>query len=200
MKAWRLLWRLIAYRPLLCLFIVGTTVLKYALELLPGLLLREIFNILTRNEPVGAGIWTLVALLVASRPVDGALYWLRYLGYLPLGNTFRALLRQNLYDQILQRPGAQALLDSSGEVISRFRDDVEHIWDFFIVLADLIGTGIVAAVALALMMRVNLLITLLVCIPFAGVTALAQSATQRVGRYRHWSNGEYPQTMSYAAG
>jgi len=178
------LWRLIAYKPWLFLLGLGLTILQYVPELLLGLLLREVFNILTGNEPVGAGIWTLVALLVALRPANLVFYWLRQFFGLDFVIRVEALIKRNLYEQVLLRPGARPLPDSPGEALSRFGDDVEHIWGLYYSLADTISAGITAAVALALMARVNLFITVAVCLPFIGVTALAQSATRRIGKYR----------------
>jgi len=180
----RLLWRLIAYKPWLFLLGLGLTILQYVPELLPGLLLREVFNILTGNEPVGASVWTLVALLVALRPVKFVTCWLRLFFSLAFVIRVEALIKRNLYEQILLRPGARSLPDSPGEALSRFGDDVEHIWQLYYSLVDTISTGITAAVALALMARVNLFITIAVCLPFIGVTALAQSAARRIGKYR----------------
>lgn len=184
MKNRRLLWRLIAYKPCLFLLGLGATVLQYVPELLPGLLLREVFNILTGNEPVGASIWTLVALLVALRPVKFVFYWLCMFFGLDFVIRIEALIKRNLYEQILLRPGARSLPDSPGEALSRFGDDVEHIWELYYSFVDTISAGITAAVALALMARVNLFITVAVCLPFVGVTALAQSAARRIGKYR----------------
>jgi ATP-binding cassette subfamily B protein len=180
----RLLWRLIAYKPWLFMLGLGATTLQYVPELLPGLLLRAVFNILAGNELVGASVWTLVALLVALRPAKFVFYWLRQFFGLTFVIRVEVLIKRNLYEQILLQPGAWSLPDSPGEALSRFGDDVEHIWELYYSFVDAISAGITAAVALVLMARVNPFITVAVCLPFIGVTALAQSAARRIGKYR----------------
>ena len=49
------------------------------------------------------------------------------------------LLQRNMLATILQRPGAQALPESPGEAISRFRDDAEQAEDAISWTLDTIG-------------------------------------------------------------
>jgi len=95
-----------------------------------------------------------------------------------------ALLRKNLFEYILQRPGARAVPGSPGEAISRFRDDVEEIAHFMAESLILLGFGTFALVALVVMMRINARITVTVFLPLAIVVAVANAASRSVEKYR----------------
>jgi ATP-binding cassette subfamily B protein len=95
-----------------------------------------------------------------------------------------ALLRKNLFEYILQRPGARAVPGSPGEAISRFRDDVAEISNFMAESLILLGFGTFALVALVVMLRINARITVVVFLPLVVVVAAANAASRSVERYR----------------
>ena len=70
------------------------------------------------------------------------------IGGMELISRIEALLRKNLFEHILQRPGARAVPGSPGEAISRFRDDVAEISNFMAESLILLGFGTFALVAL----------------------------------------------------
>ena len=41
--------------------------------------------------------------------------------------TFATLLRKNVFDHVLDQPGNRALPESTGEAVTRFREDVDYI-------------------------------------------------------------------------
>lgn len=61
--------------------------------------------------------------------------------YFSFRYTIAALLRVNLFEHIMNRPGARALPSSPGEAISRFREDVDEIAFFMAELLILLGFG-----------------------------------------------------------
>ena len=63
MRTWRFLWGLIRYRPGLYLADVVIWTLFFASPLVPGLITREIFNVLTGDAQATFGVWGLLALL-----------------------------------------------------------------------------------------------------------------------------------------
>ena len=83
----------------------------------------------------------------------------------PFVLTSMALLQQNLLAGILRRPGASALPASPGEAISRFRDDVNETAEFMIGVNDLIALSAFTVVALGVMLRTDVTITLVVFLP-----------------------------------
>ena len=74
---------------------------------------------------------------------------------------------RNLFASILRRSGADPLPVSPGEAINRFRNDVAETADFPTWLPDIGGKVIAAVVAIVIMARINLTITLVIFVPLA---------------------------------
>jgi ATP-binding cassette subfamily B protein len=85
---------------------------------------------------------------------------------------------------VLRRPGAGALTRPTGETLSVLRDDVGLAEETVDSTVDLIGEALFAAVALAILLRVNAVVALCVFLPLAAVVGMAQAATARVERDR----------------
>ena len=68
-----------------------------------------------------------------------------------------SLLRRNLFAHLLQQPGAKPLPQSPSEAISRFRDDIKTVENLVSSTANPIGQLIFIIVAVAVMIRINLL-------------------------------------------
>src|SRR6476659_6436058 len=115
MKTWRLLIQLVRYRPWLYLASATLWNVYFVLPLVPGLITREIFDLLTGNAQVGIGLWGLIALLVTVELARNSITYLGAAMDVTFQYTFAALLRKNLLERILERPGAHALANSPGE-------------------------------------------------------------------------------------
>jgi len=162
LKTWPFNWRLMTYRP--GSFSVHSLfhMLFFAAQVVPGLIVKGVFDTLTGAAPATVNLWALIALYISAE-----------LGRLSLsfadiwtGTTFRytvgALLRRNLFASILRRPGAKTLPVSSGDAVNRFDDDVAETADFPTWLPDQAGQGIAFVLAVIIMASINLLITLVV--------------------------------------
>jgi ATP-binding cassette subfamily B protein len=97
------------------------------------------------------------------------------------------LLRQNMLQCILNRPGAQAIPGSPGEAISTFRDDPAVIEDLLSELVDQITIFLHITIAVAIMLRINPRVTLLALVPLIAVIAGTRLAYSRIGQYREAS-------------
>jgi ATP-binding cassette subfamily B protein len=175
---------MIRYRPWLYLADALFWTMIHAIPIVPGLIAREFFNTLTGNAQVGFGLWELIALLLMSALAQVVLILGGLLVDILHRFTMSALLRRNLLEHILQRPGARAILDSPGEAISRFRDDAQQVEDAISWTLDMIGLAAFAISAIVVLLRINPQITLLVFMPLIGVIAIAQIGSARVERYR----------------
>jgi ATP-binding cassette, subfamily B, bacterial len=184
----RQLWSLVSFRPWLYgasgLF---ASVLFYIFPLFPGLIVQRFFNDLTGHAAARLDLWTLMALLVATalgRVVSlSAAAAFETTVIMSVG----ALLRRNLFDRILERPGARAVPYSAGEAISRFRDDVNAVSRFLTWTFDPIGQMLVAGFALFILIRINPLVTLSVFLPLMVVLTIVNMANKRIQRYRRAS-------------
>lgn len=183
MKTYQVAWRLIQYRPDIYLvnFVLWTAF--RLLPTVPGLVSREVFNNLTQAATARFDVTTAIVLLVAAGLSRIVLLFSVATADVLQGFVPSNLLRRNLLERILNRPGARPVPGSPGEAISQFRDDVDQIVGMVGSTIDLIGSLVFAVVALWMLLRINVTITLLVFIPLALISNLANRATSRITAY-----------------
>src|SRR5207237_1596429 len=95
-----------------------------------------------------------------------------------------ALLRRNMLARILERPGAKPLLASSGEAISRFRNDVDEVTGYLSWTLDPIGQVLTLGLGLGILARIDAAITLFTFVPLVLVIAVVNQMQHRVREYR----------------
>lgn len=152
--------------------------------LLPGPIARAFFDALTGSAALPGGTSGIVALL-AVLALGQAVLWL-VAGYVEIVFRFlvAALLRQNLLEHLLDRPGALPLPTSIGETINRFRDDVDVAEDSLDWTDEIVGQGVVALVAFAVLLATNAPIALAVVAPLVFVIVVARRFSAAIARYR----------------
>jgi ATP-binding cassette, subfamily B, bacterial len=180
------LWRIMRYdwwnftaHSVLC--IIG-----FGLQVVPGLVVKQIFDTISGAAPSTRGadlLWGLIALYVGVEVARVLLL----LGSEYYGWSFRlvvsALLRSNLFSAILRRSSDQALPISSGEAVNRFRTDIGEVSDFPLWLPDQIGKWVAAVIAVVIMARINLTITLVIFVPLVSIIILTRLAWGRIINY-----------------
>jgi ATP-binding cassette subfamily B protein len=183
MSGLRYLWRLILFRPWLYLLNAVLWTLIYAGPMVPGLLLREFFNTLT-EDGARFSVTTLVVLMIAQAAARVVLNLsgMAADAFHRFGTS--ALLRRNLLERILERPGARAIDQSQGEALNRFRDDGQYAEDFVDWTLDLFGSGVFAVAVFLLLLSIDARITLFVFVPLVIVIAAAQLLSGAMERYR----------------
>ncbi|MEZ4727681.1 MAG: ABC transporter ATP-binding protein [Caldilineaceae bacterium] len=158
-------WALIRKRPLAYLgYTIGWSLFSL-LYLVPGLVEQRIFDTLTGARAATQSVWTLLAFFVTAEVVRVLARYVVYRSDLVFQESLRNMLRLNLLQAVLQRPGALPLPLSTGEAISRFNNDVAEVKDFPLWFPDMLGKLLFAAVALVIMARINLTMTLVAVIP-----------------------------------
>ena len=187
MKAYQFMWRMMRYRPGLYAANAILWSMVHLFPLVPGLIAREILDTLTGDARLSLGIAGLIALLLGVALAQVMTVYAGANTDIRHRFTMSALLRRNLLERVLQRPGARAVPDSPGEAISRFRDDAEQAEDAISWTLDTIGQVLFAAGAIAVLLNIEARITLLVFLPFVGVVALAHLASRRIELYRRGS-------------
>ncbi len=171
------MWRLLCFRPWLWFFnAVGVLVVMAGFQAM-GLMLREFFNLLSGDEQAGFGFWTIVVLIMVS----GAARVFGMFGLIrtnvPLMFSISALLQHNMLSRILKRPGADALAESPGEAVSRFRGDVDLLRFFLLMVNDLIGWMVFSVAATGVMLYINAKIAAVAFLPLVAVIFLTHKAT-----------------------
>lgn len=186
-ETWRIIWRTIRYRPRLWTTNLLAMLAVMTVAQAPGLIMREFFNLLTGSAPARFDLWGLVVLLFVAEIGDVVGIWGLIRTNVPFFVHSMTLLRKNLLRHILHRPGARALPDSPGEAISRFRGDVFEIPLFALWLNDVQGMLVFSAIALLIMLSINVQITLVALLPFVVVGFIANAATSQIEKYRRAS-------------
>ncbi|NPV09456.1 MAG: ABC transporter ATP-binding protein [Anaerolineae bacterium] len=176
--------RLFSYR--LGLLILNSCIwsLWHLLPLLVGLLTAAFFDALTGQAQAGPNVWTLVTLV-------GLVYAAR-LGAFAFGlpRFFRfyfaiqALVRRNLLHWTLLGPGSHPLPESGSEAVTRFRDDVVDVADYADAWVDVVGILLYTVIALAIMLRIDALITVVVSVPVLSMAAISNRMSRSLRRYR----------------
>jgi ATP-binding cassette subfamily B protein len=75
--------------------------------------------------------------------------------------------------------------EASGEIISRFREDVEHVEEATSMTVDLIGTMLFGIIAASVLTSIDAQMTLLVFAPLLFMVVVAERAGTRIRRYRN---------------
>lgn len=184
-RTWQYVLQLIRFRPWLYLALGILEILFFGVfPQLVGWITHQFFNTLTGDSQISLGIWGLIGLLVALALVRAFAIFGDVAVYFNFMYALETLMRRNLFEHILKRPGAQAVPGSPGEAISRFRGDVEEIAHFMAESLILAGYGSFALVALVVMLRINARITLVVFFPLVIVVLVVNAVRKRIDTYR----------------
>ncbi len=186
--AWKVIVSMARFRFWLWLIdFLSALLFRITLQVVPALILREFFNLVTGSAQAGLTIWTIAAFTIVTFLVRTLGAYGFFYADVPLFAHISTLLRKNLLTHILRRPGASALPDSPGEAISRFRDDVFEIPLFSLFFNDLFLGFLIIIFSISVMLTINIPITLLSLIPMALVGIIANLASSRFEVYRRAS-------------
>ena len=185
LPAWKVVLELIRFRTWLWIvdfFSVG--LVRFCWQVGPALIMKAFFDMLTGEAQLTFGIWAIVAFLVAL--VFGRLTatYGFYYADVPIFADMGTLLRKNLLTHILKRPGASQLPDSAGEAISRFKNDVQELPLFVILVNDVMVGIAIIFYSIYLMAQISPSVTLMALIPLVIVGIVANIATKRIEHYR----------------
>ncbi|MCX6050098.1 MAG: ABC transporter ATP-binding protein [Chloroflexi bacterium] len=177
------MWRLFTYRPLPQVLSGLCWVFFHSWPLFPGLLAKAFFDLLEGRTTAQLNLQTIVVLVLVLALVRiGFVYADIWVGS-ATGFRIRMVLQRNMVARILERPGAKALPGSVGEAISTLRDDTEMMWGAGWAF-DLLGFLIFAGGGIAILLTVNVRVTLLVFIPIVAVIGLAHVVRTRLQQLR----------------
>jgi ATP-binding cassette subfamily B protein len=188
LPAWKVAWELIRFRPWLWIVdLLSVGLSRLSGQIAPALIMKAFFDMLTGNAQLTFGIWAAVAGLFAiwlGRLLSTyGFYW----ADVPIFADMGTLLRKNLLQHILKRPGASQLPDSPGEAVSRFKGDVNELPLFVILINDVMVGVIVIGVSIWLMTQISPSVTVMALVPLIIVGIIANLATGRIEHYRRAS-------------
>ncbi len=180
----RIGWRLIKNQPGRYVGIAFLWSTIWVMPVIPALITRAFFDRISGEAEAGFTVPTLIALMLG--------YGVARLAVMLLGMwtdvhfMFRTgtQLRRNMLARVFEMPGAQAVERSAGEVISRFREDVDETEESLSWTVDMIGITVFSIVALSLLISIDGRVTLFVFAPTVIVIYIAAQARKRIRRYR----------------
>lgn len=188
LPAWRVIWEMLLFRPWLWFIdLLSVAVFRFSWQIAPALVMKAFFDFIEGSAPLRFGIWTIIAFALAAwlgRVVGGFGF---YYADVPIFADIPTLLRKNLLRHILKRPGASSLPDSPGEAVNRFKQDVQEIPLFVILINDILVGLVIVAVAIILMTRINASVTVMALVPLIIVGIVANIASSRIEHYRRAS-------------
>lgn len=176
--------RLFSYRLRLLLLNGLTWGVFHVLPLLVGLLTAALFDSLSGQAEAGLNVWTLLALL-------GLVYLARlgafagsFRNFVRYWFTIQALLRRNLMQWSLEGPGSHPLHESASEAVTRFRDDVGDVAEYADAWVDVAGILLYTLIALAIMLRIDPVVTVVVSVPVLSMAVISNRVGTRLRHYR----------------
>ena len=185
LPTWRIILQAIRYTFWFWIIdLLSVTIIRVCLQIIPGLLLRSFFNIITGDAQTGLNIWSIAVLFIATEVGRQAGLMGFVIADVPLFARNATLLRKNLLRHILNRPGASVLPDSPGEAVSRFRGDVNEVPLFAIWINDIIVGLLLVIYSIGKMLSINAPITMMALVPFILVGVIASMTTGAIKKYQ----------------
>ncbi len=183
LPVWRGTWALIRYRPGFFWLSVAAALYAFGVRAVPGWLQKLFFDQLAGETAVALSLPAILALIIAveaSRMVvdvggNMAAAKVRLAG--------QALLRRNVVQNILRKPGAQPLPVSIGDALNRLDHDLADYGDFPTWIPEIVGHGSFTIFALIVMFGIAPGITAVAILPLIGVFFLNRFAFERFLRY-----------------
>ena len=179
----RVLWQLARAQP----WRYGAAVVLWAaiwtMPIIPGLIIAYFFDALVEGIDVST-VTVIVAATFAYAAGRSVMIFLGMRNHASLLFRAAATMRRNLLVRLYELPGAASLDETPGEIVSRFRDDVEHIIEPFDITVDLIGAAVAGIVSFAVLWSIDPAITVVVSIPVLIVAVVSNRAGGVVRRYR----------------
>lgn len=184
MSTWRLFASLVRFRPKLFWINCAAITLLLLNEMIPGFIARAFFDRLRADAAFDSGLIWLLALLVMT--AFSRILFLFGLAFtnVPFMLSSAALMEKNMFQRILELPAAVALPSSTGEALSRFRDDTDEITIAMITFNDLVAVSLFAVIALGVMLSINAVITVSVFVPLVLIVLVVNIAGRRIEAYR----------------
>lgn len=186
-KTFNYVWKLIKYKPWLYLITVIAWIASGIIPLIQGIMVKGFFDIIEGKPSLNIGIGGLLFLIIIFTLIRILIIQVGFRTDVRNEFLMSALLRGNILNSTLKKPGSKAIQTSIGEAINSFRDDVEQVETSIGWLSWLIGQITFSLIAFTIMLRVNAKITLLVFVPLTAVIVLAQKSEKKVEKNREKS-------------
>ena len=184
MNTWQAIRRLALFRPGLFVVNMISITLMFVSFQIGGLVSRAFFDLLSGDAAADYGLLTLIIILISAGLMRIGFIYGVFKTNMRLINHISTLLHKNMLMRILERPGAQALKESPGEAVSRFRGDTDQARNFPLFINDQIANLFFTVAAITVMWAINSTATIVALVPLLIVLTIAKLVTARIEAYR----------------
>ncbi|NWG22635.1 MAG: ABC transporter ATP-binding protein [Chloroflexi bacterium] len=145
-----------------------------------GLIEKAVFDTITGATPATLGVPVLVALYLSVGLAQLTVSFPDIWNAITFKRRAGLMLRHNLLAAQLRRPGALPPPVASGEAISRYDDDVAEVCDFPTWIPHVTGETLMFLIAVIIMARIDLTVTLVVVLPLFAVIGIVRAGWTRL--------------------
>jgi ATP-binding cassette subfamily B protein len=154
--------------------------------ILTGLVLRAVLDRIAPSDAHGTSVWVVLAALAGAEVARWVLFAGAVHQFAGTWTGLQTVPRLNLLRSLVAAPGPVAgrLPSSSGEAVSRFRDDSESLAQVLDVWLDISGSVLSTVLAIGILASVDARTTVAVVVPVAAALALARWLGPRLRAWR----------------
>lgn len=180
MKTYQLIYKMIKFRPWLFILVFLLWSSFHILFMVPGLVIREFFNSINlKTADMGVIYLCLIALLVVAVSHIITTYLGHYVDQIHRFNM-NCMLKENVLASIMDKPAGMGLNCSNSEAITYFKEDPGNVENAISLTADVVGSLVCLTVMFVILLRINLMITLVVFTPLILITFLVKAMRVRL--------------------
>ena len=154
----------------------------WLMPVIPALITREFFDSLELETGANPA-WFIAGVLAYGLSRIGVMFLAMH-NDVHLEFRVSSLLRRNMIGRIYEMPAAQAVQGSPGEMISRFREDVDHVQETLSWTVDMVGASLFGIVAVLILADIDGGLTFAVFAPLIVMVIVAERFGGRIKRYR----------------
>ena len=184
MKTYEFLWELIKYKPLVYLGNTICWVLVHLAPLIPGIIIKEVFDLLGKDAPASSNLWALCGVLVIFAIFRSFVTYAGFRFDIYYRFSVGALLRKNMLKVILEKPDEKKVSTALGETLNCLRDDAELAENIISWMIDSVGVTVFGITSLVILFSINAKMALFVFAPLAVILVIAKSISKKIEKYR----------------
>ncbi len=158
-------------------------VIELLVELLPGILVRQVLNALQVGQQQAIP-WMLLGTFVGIALVRFVMYWIATYTNIKMRIPTMNAMRFSLLSRLLQLPAVTALKGSPGEIVSRLRDDIGELPQVVVQINDIIALALFAVISFVMMYGIAPQATLAIALPLVMIVVGARFAYDKIYFYR----------------
>jgi len=175
---------MIKYRPWFFCLNSSIWIVVQALNIIPGLMVRDFFIVMENGNKSAYALMLPLAMIFAYVVAVVTLIYTGTLTSVLHRITMGSLLRFNMFETILKKPGAEAMHCTESEAITYFREDPVQVEDTIRWISDVIGSLIIVGISFYFLFSISVKLTLIVYTPLIIIILIAQRTEKLIARYR----------------